>query len=84
MSNRTIASWPRLLDLKTAAAYLSIGARTIEDWIRDGLLEPVPMPGSTIKDKSGKVICTAKSRRICKILIDREDLDRLIEERRAS
>jgi excisionase family DNA binding protein len=82
--NNPIAIWPRLLDLKTAAAYLSVGSRTIEDWLKDGILEAVPMPGSTIRDKSGNIIARAKTRKIVKTLIDREDLDRLITDRRAA
>ena len=77
-----VGAWPRLLDLKTAASYLCVGSRTVEDWIRDGLLQPVPMPGSTIKDKGGNVIARAGARRIVKTLIDREDLDRLIDSRK--
>ena len=77
-----IATWPRLLDIHLAAAYSSVGARTIEDWIHDGLLEPVRMPGSTLKDKAGNIIAPAGRRRIAKILIDRTDLDRLIDERK--
>jgi len=80
--NNSINTWPRLLDLRMAAAYLSIGSRTLQDWVADGILTPIPMPGSTIKDKSGNVIASAKHRRIAKILLDREDLDRLIKERR--
>jgi hypothetical protein len=59
-----------------------VGARTVEDWIKDGLLVPVPMPGSTLKDKEGNVIALASRRRIAKILIAKEDLDRLIDEKR--
>jgi hypothetical protein len=70
------------MSLSIAAAYTSVGTRTVEDWIRDRLLEPVPMPGSTIKDKAGNVIATAGQRRIAKILIAREDLDRLIDEKK--
>jgi hypothetical protein len=77
-----MACWPRLLSLQLAAAYSSVGARTIEDWIHDGLIEPVPMPGSTLKDKAGNIIARAGRRRIAKILIDRADLDRLIDERK--
>jgi len=40
------------------------------------------MPGSTIKDKGGNVIARAGARRIVKTLIDREDLDRLIDSRK--
>jgi hypothetical protein len=79
-----IAAWPRLLDIHLAAAYCSVGDRTVEDWIHDGLLTPVPMPGSTLRDRSGQVIATAGRRRIVKILIDRGDLDRLIDERRGN
>ena len=79
----TLACWPRLLNIHLAAAYVSVGERTVEDWIRDHLLEPVPMPGSMLKDKSGNIVAHAKARRIAKILIDRADLDRLIDERRA-
>lgn len=82
--NKTVAVWPRLLDLKGAALYLSVGSRTVEDWVKDGLLDPVPMPGSTIKDKSGNIIARARSRRIAKILLDREDLDRLISTRKGA
>jgi predicted site-specific integrase-resolvase len=78
-----LPDWPRLMDLRTAAAYLSIGSRTLEDWIHDGILEKVPMPGSTLKNKNGNVIVHAKNRAIVKILIDKADLDRLIDERRA-
>jgi hypothetical protein len=74
--------WPRLLSLALAAQYLSVGKRILEDWIYDRILEPVPMPGSILKDKSGNVIARAKNRRIAKILIDREDLDQLIIERK--
>ncbi len=80
----TLACWPRLLDLHRAAAYCSVGARTVEDWIHEGLLTPVPMPGSTLKDRQGNVVASAGRRRIAKILIDRGDLDRLIDERKAA
>lgn len=42
------------------------------------------MPGTTIKDKAGNIIARAKARRIAKILIDREDLDRLISSRKGA
>jgi predicted site-specific integrase-resolvase len=70
----------RLLDIKSAAQYLSIGKQTLRDWIVDGLLTPVSMPGSTIRDRHGKIIASASKRRIAKILIDKQDLDQLIEQ----
>jgi hypothetical protein len=86
MSERAvnIATWPRLLDIHLAASYCSVGERTIEDWVKDQILEPVPMPGSIIKDKSGNVIARSKARKIAKILIAREDLDKLIDERKGA
>ncbi len=78
-----LPGWPRLLSLDLSAAYCSVGARTVEDWIRDGLLTPIGMPGSTIK-KDGNIIATAGRRRIAKILIDKSDLDALIDERKAA
>lgn len=80
--NTALACWPRLLDIHSAAAYSSVGESTIRDWIADQILKPVEMPGSTLRDKAGKVIAHAKARRIAKILIDRVDLDRLIEQRK--
>ncbi len=83
-SRVTLACWPRLLDLRTAAIYCSVGSRTVEDWVRENLLTPVPMPGSTLKDKNGNVVAPAGRRRIAKILIAREDLDRLIDQRKGA
>jgi hypothetical protein len=78
-----VACWPRLLDIHRAAAYLSVGEATIRDYVNDKILVPIPMPGSTLRDKSGKIIAHAKARKIAKILIDKADLDRLIDERRS-
>lgn len=77
-----LSSWPRLMSLEIAADYLSLSKRTLEDWVREGLLHPVPMPGAAIR-RNGNVVAPAKARRIAKILIDREDLDRFIETRKA-
>lgn len=79
----TVAAWPRLMDVHLAAVYCSVGERTVEDWIHERILEPVPMPGSILKDKNGNIIAHSKARRIKKLLIDKNDLDSLIEERKA-
>jgi hypothetical protein len=71
---------PRLLDVYKAAAYLCVGPQTVRDWVAAGLLSVVPMPGSTLRNRHGQVIAPASKRRIAKILIDRADLDRLIDE----
>jgi hypothetical protein len=73
---------PRLLDLHLAAIYCSVGERTISDWISDKILNPVPMPGSTLRDKHGRIISRASQRKIVKILIDRKDIDALIDSRK--
>jgi hypothetical protein len=75
--NSKVAVWPRLLDVHLAAIYMSVGEGTIWDWIADGLLQPVQMPGTFLRDKNGRVIARPRSRKIVKILIDRSDLDRI-------
>lgn len=64
--------WPRLMDLPTAAAYLSISSRTLEVWLHDEILRPVKMPGAVY----------SKSRNLAKVLIDKRDLDDLIDARK--
>jgi hypothetical protein len=80
----TIATWPRLLDIHLAAAYASVSSRTVEDWVHNGLLIPVGMPGTTLRDKQGNIIARPQARRIVKILIDKADLDQLIDQRKAN
>ncbi len=74
-----LVAWPRLMDLHTAATYSSIAESTWRDYIADGLIEPVPMPGSTLRDRKGQVIAHGKTRRIAKILLLKEDIDALID-----
>jgi hypothetical protein len=81
---QALATWPRLLDIHLAAAYLSVGEATIRDWIADGIISPVRLPGSTLRERNGRVITHSKNRRIAKILIDREDLNGFIESIKAS
>jgi excisionase family DNA binding protein len=76
---QTLAAWTRLLDIHLAAAYLSVGESTIRDWIADGMISPVRLPGSTLRSRSGRIISHSKHRRIVKILLDREDLNRFIK-----
>jgi len=65
----TIAAWPRLLSLDLAAIYCSVGKRTIEGWIQNEILHPVVMPGAF----------NSNARKLVRVLIDRNDLDVLIE-----
>lgn len=76
--------WPRLLDTRAAALYCSVGEQTVRDWVVDGILQPVRMPGTTLRDKAGKVVVHASRRPIAKILIDRGELDRLIDQRKGA
>lgn len=87
MSDRagfTLAVWPRLFDVHLAALYLSVGESTIRDYVSAGLLVPVEMPGSTLRDRGGAVIASADRRRIAKLLFDRADLDGFVDERKQS
>jgi len=59
-----------------------VGESTVRDYIVENILTPVPMPGSTLRDRSGNIITSAGRRRIAKILIDRDDLDKLVAERK--
>jgi hypothetical protein len=79
MKNEIPAPWPRLMDLKKAAAYLSVCPATIRDWAHDGILMPVPLPGSCLRDRAGKVLVRPGQRRLAKMLFDRQDLDEFIQ-----
>ena len=69
-----------MLNIHLAAVYLSVGESTIRDYVADKILRAVELPGSTIRDQSGRVIAHAKARRIAKLLFDREDLDAFIDQ----
>lgn len=80
----TLAVWPKLMDLHVVAAYSSIAESTWRDYIADKIIEPVSMPGSTLRDRAGAVIAHAKDRKIAKILLAKEDVDALIQQRRGA
>ncbi len=79
MEKTSLLLWPRLLDLKGAAAYLSIGPATIRDWGHDGIMQPVPLPGSCLRDRRGNILVRPGQRKLAKLLIDRNDIDELIQ-----
>jgi hypothetical protein len=74
---------PRLLDVHLAAIYLSVGEQTIRDYVTDGILHPVALPGSILRARTGgQVIAKCHQRKMVKILIDRKDIDALIDLRK--
>jgi len=79
----SLTCWPRLLSLKLAGLYCSVSSRTVEEWIHDGIITPVGMPGISLRDRSGNIIAHAKARKIAKTLLDINDLNALVEMRKA-
>lgn len=73
-SARTVAEvWPdapRLLGLKAAARYVGVSTWTIRAWLADGLLMRVRLPG-------------VGGAELDRLLLDRLDLDRLIQQGKA-
>jgi predicted site-specific integrase-resolvase len=82
MSNPAI--FPRLFDIVGAAAYLSIGKATVRDYLAEGILKTVALPGSRLRKPGGAVTSFSKDHELRKVLIDRADLDQLIDEARAN
>lgn len=82
MSEITIQAWPRLLNIPLAARYLSLGESTIRDYIHDGILTAIELPGSTLRSRNGEIVARASSRKICKILIPIEELDRFVDQQK--
>lgn len=63
---RQASALPRLLDVHGAAAYLSVSTWTLRQLVSRGVLRRVLIP-------------VANGRDLRKVLLDREDLDRLVE-----
>ena len=78
-SDLTSAGHPRLLSFKKAAEYVGVSYWLLRDWIIDGTLKPVRLPGSRLK-KNGRVVANPKDHAMRKIMVDRADLDYLIDE----
>lgn len=74
------SSAPRLLSLRDAADYLGVSYWTIRDWISDGVVARVRLPGSRLRNGKGKLVSPSTSHSMRKFLLDRRDLDKLIEE----
>jgi hypothetical protein len=68
----TVDPLPRLLDLNGAARYLGVSYWTVREYVFGGVLASVKLPCPRSKD----------GRPLRRILIDRRDLDALIEANR--
>ncbi len=78
--DRAVPEGARLLDLYQAATYTGLSYWTLRDYVTDGVLPVVKLPGGRQRSRSGIVTRKAGDGSTRKILIDREDLDRLIED----
>ena len=67
----------RLLNLHEAAAYLGLSYWSVRDYVLQGLIPVVEMP--TLRPKEG---ARQTGRTLRRVLIDRCDADRFIEERK--
>jgi len=70
----------RLMNLRQAGQYLNVSYWIVRDWVLDGILPVVRLPGARLREKGGKVIARSTSHSMRKILVDCRDLDRLIEQ----
>lgn len=69
----------RLLNLHEAARYLGLSYWTMRDYVLDGIIARVELPCSRFRNRKGAVIRRAGDRGTRRILIDRTDLDKLVE-----
>ncbi len=69
----------RLMTLRQAAEYFGLSYWLLRDYCLDGILPIVRLPGARIKGRNG-IVCHSAEHTIRKILVDRQDIDRLIEE----
>jgi hypothetical protein len=68
---------PRLLSLRQMASYLGCSYWTARDWVLAGVVPAVELP--PLRPREGE----RPRRTLRRVLVDREDLDRLIEARKA-
>ncbi len=72
-SDRAPTLSPRLLDVHSAASYLSVTAWTISDWVADGHLVPVDLP--PLRPREGD----RRKLRLRRLLFDRARLDEFVD-----
>jgi hypothetical protein len=70
---------PRLMNLHDAARYIGLSYWTLRDYVADGLIPRVSLPCSRSRKKGGAIVRLAGDTEARRILVDRADLDSLIE-----
>jgi hypothetical protein len=78
-TERSVSKSARLLNLYQAATYTGLSYWTLRDWLADGILKVVKLPCGRQRIKGGAVVRKAGDATSRKILIDRQDLDNLID-----
>ena len=69
----------RLLSLHEAGKYLGVGYWTVRDYVQAGILPRVVLPCAARRGKGGVVIRKPGDGNARRILVDKRDLDTLIE-----
>jgi hypothetical protein len=69
---RPPAILPRLMNIREAASYLAVSSWTVRDYVLQGLIPIVTMPG--LRPKAGD----QGKQTLRRVLIDREDLDAFV------
>lgn len=67
------------MNLCVLAAYSCIAESTWRDYVAEGIIKPVSAPGSRLRKAGGAVATFSKDHKLRKILLDRLDVDALIE-----
>ena len=71
-----MTAWPRLLSVEQAGQYLGVSVWTIREFINDGSIKAVPLPRpETLRQRERRALGDTVRR----LLIDRADLDELVE-----
>jgi len=72
----TVTAWPRLLSVEQAAQYLGISYWTVREFINDGSVKAVRLPrADTLRQRERRAL----SDTVRRLLLDRNDLDELVE-----
>jgi hypothetical protein len=76
---RPVPEGARLLDLYQAATYTGLSYWTLRDYVTDGVIPVVKLPCGRQRTRAGVVSRKAGDTSARKILIDKRDIDALIE-----